>query len=106
MSSRRLFAASLVLAFSPAFAQAGMFVEFPPLPWAPVGSQPEGNFGESVGPAGDVDGDGYGDVIAGANLENGTFPNEGGAYLYRGGPNGTLMTHSWLWRPGQAEAYA
>jgi hypothetical protein len=105
MSARRLLAASVVLALLPAPATAGMFVEFPPRPWAPVGSQFEGNFAESVGPAGDVDADGYGDVIVGADLEDGAFTNEGGAYLYRGGPNGTQTTHSWLWRPGQAEAY-
>jgi hypothetical protein len=92
----------LVLALTP--AQAGMFVVFPALPWAPVGTQLEGDFGDAVAPAGDVDGDGYGDVLVGAPLEDGAFTNEGGAYLFRGSPNGTLTVHSWLWRPGQADA--
>jgi hypothetical protein len=38
-----------------------------------------GAFGSAVAAAGDVDGDGYGDVLA---------ETEGGAYLYLGGPSG------------------
>src|SRR5688572_1132224 len=97
--------AAFVLCLLPAPVWAGMFVEFPALPWAPVGTQMGGNYGEFVAPAGDVDGDGYGDVIVGAGSEDGAFTNEGGAYLYRGHPNGSLTTHSWLWRPGQLNAF-
>jgi hypothetical protein len=63
-----------------------------------------GEFAEAVAPAGDIDGDGYGDVLIGAPHEDGAFVDEGGAYLFRGSPNGTLTTHSWLWRPGQLDA--
>jgi hypothetical protein len=46
-------------------------------------------FGLSVAPAGDVDGDGYGDVIVGAYGHNG---NQGRAYVYAGGPGGLSAT--------------
>lgn len=42
-------------------------------------------FGASVGPAGDVDHDGYADVIVGA-------PGSGEAYVFRGGPAGLITT--------------
>lgn len=43
------------------------------------------NFGGVVGSAGDIDGDGYGDLIVGAYSHDGY---SGAAYLYRGGPGG------------------
>jgi len=45
-------------------------------------------FGFSVGTAGDVDGDGYADVIVGAH-------NTGRAYVYRGGPDGLSAAPVW-----------
>ena len=107
MIPRRLafaFIAVVALAVALAPAHAGMFVLFPALPWAPVGTQVDGDFGEWVAPAGDVDGDGYGDVLVGTGLEDGALANEGGAYLFRGSPNGSLPVHSWLWRSGQLDA--
>ncbi|HRE40236.1 MAG TPA: FG-GAP-like repeat-containing protein [Ignavibacteria bacterium] len=44
------------------------------------------NFGFSLSSAGDVNGDGYADVIIGANLNDATFINAGRVYLYYGGP--------------------
>ncbi|MBZ0270196.1 integrin alpha, partial [bacterium] len=44
------------------------------------------NFGESVAGAGDVNGDGYDDVIAGARYHNEIDPDRGRAYVYFGGP--------------------
>ena len=48
-------------------------------------------FGISVSTAGDVNGDGYSDVIAGANLNDATGTDAGSAYIYFGGsvPNNT-----------------
>ncbi len=42
--------------------------------------------GYAVGAAGDVNGDGYGDVIAGAKNNDAAGSNAGRAYLYYGGP--------------------
>ncbi|MBX7041685.1 MAG: FG-GAP-like repeat-containing protein [Ignavibacteria bacterium] len=42
-------------------------------------------FGYSVSSAGDVNGDGYSDVIVGANLNDGGASNAGRAYIYFGG---------------------
>ena len=54
-------------------------------------------FGSTVGPAGDVDGDGYHDLLVGSPHEDGVFPNEGRAYLYRGGVDGPTASPSVVW---------
>jgi len=48
-----------------------------------VGEAPGDNFGYSVARAGDLNGDGYGDVIVGASGHSG---GKGRAYVYYGGP--------------------
>ena len=56
-------------------------------------------FGFSVANAGDVNGDGYSDLMVGA-------PQAGHAYLYLGGPSGTVTTASVsLSAPGHANHY-
>ena len=56
----------------------------------------DNSFGVSVASAGDVDGDGYGDVIIGAYRSNG---NQGRAYLYRGSAAGLATTPTTLTEP-------
>ncbi len=51
-------------------------------------STPNGNFGYSVASAGDVNGDGYSDVIIGAPTYSNGVSQEGGAFIYHGAPNG------------------
>jgi len=61
--------------------------------WASTGE--EGQFGFSVATAGDVNGDGYSDVIVGAdNYSTSPYP-VGKAYLYLGGPSGLSTAASW-----------
>lgn len=59
------------------------------------GNQLNAQFGSSVASAGDVNGDGYGDVIAGATFFDNGHTDEGAAFVYHGsaaGVNTTIMT--------------
>ncbi|MCF0073620.1 integrin alpha [Dyadobacter sp. CY261] len=47
-------------------------------------NQPEAKFGNSVSNAGDVNGDGFGDVIVGAPMYDKNENNEGAAFIYHG----------------------
>lgn len=63
------------------------------------------SFGYVAG-AGDVNGDGYSDVIVGAPNSN---SNKGAAYLYLGSPSGTLTSYSKSWsgnNPGEYFGYS
>jgi hypothetical protein len=51
-------------------------------------NQANAEFGWSVAPAGDVNGDGFGDVVVGSRLYNGGHPQEGGAYVFVGSASG------------------
>jgi hypothetical protein len=51
--------------------------------------------GHSLGTAGDVNGDGYDDVIVGAPLFDSLYVDQGRAYVYLGGPAG--LSHPWAW---------
>jgi hypothetical protein len=54
------------------------------------------HFGESVASAGDVDSDGFGDVVIGCPLNDGTHDNEGFAVVYRGSADGLEAAWDWL----------
>lgn len=57
----------------------------------PVGFLPSA-FGGCVASAGDVNGDGFGDVIVGAPGWDGGLSQEGAAFIFLGGPNGITAT--------------
>jgi hypothetical protein len=60
--------------------------------WSAEGEATSNHFGTSVATAGDVNGDGYSDVIVGAR---GFTTNTGKAYLYPGGAGGLAAASSW-----------
>ena len=60
--------------------------------WTAAGESTSNYFSESLAPAGDINGDGYADVIAGAR---GYAANTGKAYLYLGGADGLSTSSSW-----------
>jgi hypothetical protein len=63
--------------------------------WSVEGGQVGAQYGWSVAAAGDVDSDGYGDVIVGAQLYDEAFTDEGRAYLYRGSASGLAVQPAW-----------
>jgi hypothetical protein len=74
--------------------------------WTSSGDgQTDAYFGISVASAGDVNGDGYDDVIVGAHLYDAPNPNAGKAYLYLGSSSGLQTTPSWT-SSGDAQAHA
>jgi hypothetical protein len=71
--------------------------------------QTDAAFGVSVASAGDVNGDGYADVIVGARQYQVALDQEGAAFIFLGGPSGirdgTPAFADTVLRGGQAEAY-
>ncbi|MBK9332675.1 MAG: FG-GAP repeat protein [Ignavibacteria bacterium] len=63
--------------------------------WSAEGNQIFALFGNSVSSAGDVNGDGYSDVIVGANLFNNGESDEGAAFVYHGSASGLSLTPNW-----------
>lgn len=61
-------------------------------------------FGTSVSTAGDVNGDGYADIIVGAPGYSNGQPNEGGAYIYMGSPGGLSSVPTLILQSNQANA--
>ncbi|RPJ59526.1 MAG: hypothetical protein EHM23_13765, partial [Acidobacteria bacterium] len=72
--------------------------------WAMEGNQGMAWLGISVGTAGDVNGDGYSDVIVGASLYNGGQSGEGRAFVYLGSPGGLGLTPAWTADGDQVDA--
>ncbi len=58
-------------------------------------------FGASVASAGDVNGDGYSDVIIGASSYSNPEFLEGAAFVYNGSSSGINTTHSWQTQSNQ-----
>ncbi|HET9951337.1 MAG TPA: FG-GAP-like repeat-containing protein [Candidatus Eisenbacteria bacterium] len=71
----------VILAFAaPAFAS-------PPAPFLSLpGEAPGDRFGSSVAATGDLNGDGFTDIVIGAQWSDAVAPNGGRAYVYLGGP--------------------
>ena len=87
------------------FAYYGSATGLSPNPdWTVESDQLVARFGKSVATAGDVNGDGYSDVIIGADHYSNGQANEGRAYVYRGSANGLIFTPDWITEGEQAQA--
>lgn len=71
--------------------------------WTAESNQSRALFGCSVAAAGDVNGDGYGDVIVGAEFFGQS--NEGRAFLYLGSAAGLSSSAAWVMDGDQVDAY-
>ncbi|MDY7076464.1 MAG: integrin alpha [Chloroflexota bacterium] len=73
--------------------------------WDAKGGQEQAKFGIAVSTAGDVNGDGYGDVVIGASSYADGQSHEGAALVYHGGPTGlTSGTADWIAEGNQERA--
>jgi VCBS repeat protein/FG-GAP repeat protein len=64
--------------------------------WKAESNQAFAGFGSAVASAGDVNGDGYADVLVGAYSFDGAEQNQGSAALFLGSPDGPSKTPDWM----------
>ncbi|MCK6506752.1 FG-GAP-like repeat-containing protein [Myxococcota bacterium] len=74
--------------------------------WTVTGGQSSAWLGSAVAGVGDVDGDGYDDVMVGAWGYDDAVTDGGAAWLYRGDATGLSTTPAWTLVGDQARAYA
>ncbi|MBP7514092.1 MAG: FG-GAP repeat protein [Flavobacteriales bacterium] len=72
--------------------------------WTAESNQTNALFGGSVASAGDVNGDGFSDVIVGARWYDGVQSDEGRAYVYHGSATGLSTTANWTAESDQNNA--
>ena len=72
--------------------------------WTAESDQAGSDFGFFVATAGDVNGDGYSDVIVGAQTYDNGETDEGRAFVYLGSPAGPAATAAWTAESDQAGA--
>jgi hypothetical protein len=73
--------------------------------WTTEGDQQDAFYGYSLGTAGDVNGDGYSDVIVGSYLFDNPETDEGRVFVYHGSAAGLATAHSWSAESDQAVAF-
>ncbi len=72
--------------------------------WIGEGNQTAARYGFSVASAGDVNGDGYSDLIVGAPLFDNGQTNEGRAFVYHGSATGLALTAARTMESNQASS--
>jgi hypothetical protein len=72
--------------------------------WMAEGDQAYGHFGSGLGTAGDVNGDGFADVIIGAYQYDAGEIDEGRAFVYHGSAAGLSLTPNWTAETNQPYA--
>ena len=73
--------------------------------WTATGNQANARYGQSISTAGDVNGDGFSDVIVGAYLYDLNFTDEGCVFVYPGSASGLSVTANWIGYGNQASAF-
>lgn len=74
-------------------------------PWTAVGGQGGAQFGYAVSSAGDVNGDGYDDILVGAPFYSDTLAAEGQVAVFYGSSSGLITSTIWTMAGGTANAY-
>jgi len=87
-----------------AYVYFGAATGFSPDPWVAEFNQERAEFGWSVAGAGDVNGDGFDDIIVGARKYDGGETDEGRAFVYYGSAAGLPPTPNWMAEIDQANA--
>lgn len=72
--------------------------------WTFECNSPTASCGRTLASAGDVNGDGFDDVIVGAQNYDGDFDQEGAAYLFFGNAGGLSISPDWTIQGGQENA--
>src|SRR5207249_180283 len=72
--------------------------------WTAESNQASAQFGASVAAAGDVNGDGFGDVMIGAPFFDNGQADEGRVFLYLGSASGLATSPAWTAESNQANA--
>ena len=72
--------------------------------WSAYGGQTGSSFGLRASTAGDVNGDGYSDVVIGADAYDHGEVDEGAAFLFYGSPHGLESTPAWMDESNQSGA--
>jgi hypothetical protein len=73
--------------------------------WAHESDQPGARLGAAVRSAGDVNDDGFADIIVGASLYDGDLEDEGAAFVYHGSASGLPSSPSWVEPGGQTSSF-
>ncbi len=73
--------------------------------WVAESDQTDARFGRSLGAAGDVNSDGYADVVIGAALYDAGQTDEGRAFVYHGSAMGLNPEAAWMAEGNQAHAW-
>ncbi len=69
------------------------------------GNQNSASFGTAVSAAGDINGDGYDDVVVGASLYDNGQTNEGRVFIFHGSPSGISTTPAATMENNQSTSY-
>jgi hypothetical protein len=72
--------------------------------WSTESDQAGAELGAALASAGDVNGDGFSDIVVGSYLQDNGESNEGRAFLYKGSATGLASSPSWSAESNQASA--